>query len=278
MKIGITFSEYDHVTSGVPQGSCAGPILFILFVNDLPDCNFYRNTVVSLFADDTKISTTFSSIAERPSMQINLNVFINWATKWQLQIADHKCCVLSHGKVIPPVYHINGIQLSNVNEFRDLGVIVDSHCIFKQHILQICRKAYVSINVIFRCFHSANVHALLTAYRSFVRPTLEYCSTVWNPALSARHYLGLTDALERVQRYFTRRVYYLYYNSPYFCLSVLLIWGLYRPSSEPIALRNVLKCPTQHTLQTIRFWHFSSAALIVKKLKNAVLRQFAFSR
>ena len=61
-------------------------------------------------------------------------------------------------------------------------------------------------------------------------------------------------------------------------LSVLLIWGLYRPSSEPIALRNVLKCPTRHTLQTIRFWHFSSAALIVKKLKNAVLRQFAFSR
>ena len=208
VKIGTTFSEYDHVTSGVPQGSCAGPILFILFANDLPDCNFYRNTVVSLFADDTKISTTFSSIAERPSMQNNLNEFINWATKWQLQIADHKCCVQSHGKVIPPVYHINGIQLPNVNEFRDLGVIVDSHCIFKQHILQICRKAYVSINVIFRCFHSANVHALLTAYRSFVRPTLEYCSTVWNPALSARHYLGLTDALERVQRYFTRRVYY----------------------------------------------------------------------
>ena len=55
-------------------------------------------------------------------------------------------------------------------------------------------------------------------------------------------------------------------------LSVLLIWGLYRPSSEPIALRNVLKCPTRHTLHIIRFWHFSSAALIVKKLKKAVLR------
>ena len=54
--------------------------------------------------------------------------------------------------------------------------------------------------------------------------------------------------------------------------SVALIWGLYRPSSEPIALRNVLKCPTRHTLHIIRFWHFSSAALIVKKLKNAVLR------
>ena len=47
-------------------------------------------------------------------------------------------------------------------------------------------------------------------------------------------------------------------------LSVALIWGLYRSSSEPIALRKVLKCSTRHTLQTIRFWHFSSAALIVK--------------
>ena len=48
-------------------------------------------------------------------------------------------------------------------------------------------------------------------------------------------------------------------------LSVLLIWGLYRPSSEPIALRNVLKCPTRHTLHIIRFWHFSSAAFVEKK-------------
>ena len=70
--------------------------------------------------------------------------------------------------------------------------------------------------------------------------------------------------------YKTIRIYYLYYNSPYgFCLSlslsVLLIWGLYRPSSEPIALRNVLKCPTRHTLHIIRFWHFSSAAFVEKK-------------
>ena len=69
----------------------------------------------------------------------------------------------------------------------------------------------------------------------------------------------------------------LYYNSPYgFCLSlslslslsVLLIWGLYRPSSEPIALRNVLKCPTRHTLHIIRFWHFSSLLSLQKTQKT----------
>ena len=79
--------------------------------------------------------------------------------------------------------------------------------LFKQHISHICRKAYCSINVIFRCFHTANIAALIISYKSFVRPMLEYCSTVWNPYIPARHYLGMTDQVEKVQRYFTRRVY-----------------------------------------------------------------------
>ena len=90
---------------------------------------------------------------------------------------------------------------------QHLGIIVDADCLFKQHISHICRKAYCSINVIFRCFHTANIAALIISYKSFVRPMLEYCSTVWNPYIPARHYLGMTDQVEKVQRYFTRRVY-----------------------------------------------------------------------
>ena len=100
------------------------------------------------------------------------------------------------------------VQLPNVNECRDLVVFVDSHCNFKQPISHICRKAYMSTNVIFRCFHTAHVSALIIEYKSFVRPILEYCSTVWNPYTLNIHYLGLTDQIERVQQYFTRRVYY----------------------------------------------------------------------
>ena len=208
VKIGNYFSVYKNVTSGVPQGSCIGPLLFILYVNDLTDYNFDRNTLVSLYADDTKISTIFSDVSERHNMQEHLNEFMRWAAKWQLQIAEHKCCVLSHGNVTQPIYYMHTVQLPNVNECLDLGVFVDSHCSFKHHISHICCKAYTSINIIFRCFDTAHVPALIIAYKSFVRPILEYCSTVWNPYIPNRHYLGLTDQIERVQRYFTRRVYY----------------------------------------------------------------------
>ena len=79
---------------------------------------------------------------------------------------------------IPPTYNLNGVQLLNVKEFRDLGIIVDADCLFKQHISHICRKAYFSINVIVRCFHTANIAALIISYKSSVRPMLEYSSTV----------------------------------------------------------------------------------------------------
>ena len=65
-----------------------------------------------------------------------------WTDRWQLQISEHKCCVLTHGNVVPPMYHMKGVPLLNVSEFRDLGVIIDSHYIFKQHISLTCCKAY----------------------------------------------------------------------------------------------------------------------------------------
>ena len=100
------------------------------------------------------------------------------------------------------------MNLDTVDHHKYLGVIVDDHCLFKQHVSYICKKAYCSINVLFRCFHTANTVALIRVYKSFIRPVLEYFSTVWNPYIHARHFIGMTDQLENVQRYFTRRVYY----------------------------------------------------------------------
>ena len=68
--------------------------------------------------------------------------------------------------------------------------------------------AYRAINELFRCFNTDNANALIRGYKSFVRPILEYCPTVWNPFIHAKYYLGMVDELENIQRYFTRRLYY----------------------------------------------------------------------
>ena len=105
------------------------------------------NTSVCLFEDATKMSTVFSDVSEEC-----LNEFVAWADRWQLQVAEHKCCVLTIGNITSTIYHLKGLQLLNVNEYRDLGVIVHDKCLFKQHISSICRKAYSIINVIFAVF------------------------------------------------------------------------------------------------------------------------------
>ena len=68
-----------------------------------------------------------------------------------------------------PLYYMHTVQLPNVNERRDLGVFVDSHCNFKHHISHICCKAYTSINIIFRCFDTAHVDSELPISHLFVR-------------------------------------------------------------------------------------------------------------
>ena len=91
--------------------------------------------------------------------------------------------------------------MPSVTCIRDLGVLIDSKLTFKQHIAGIVTKAYTRCNLIFRSFHSHNVDSLLRAYCVYVRPLLEYASEVWSP-----RYVTYIDKLERVQRYFTRRL------------------------------------------------------------------------
>ena len=102
VKLSNTFSSYADVTSGVPQGSCTGPLLFILYVNDLPDNQHPTNITVNMFADDTKFTTVFSDALDRVLLPDCLSSFTDWADLWQLQIAEHKCCVLSFGNPVLP--------------------------------------------------------------------------------------------------------------------------------------------------------------------------------
>jgi hypothetical protein len=176
-------------------------------VNDAPEiCS--PEVTMTLFADDTKLFSSLRDVSERFILQQNLDKFASWASTWQLQISEEKCNVLTIGNMSePPSYVLNGKTIKVVSSCRDLGIQIDQNCLFKQHITNICKKAYAIINVLFRCFETNCVDSLVNAYKAIMRPTIEYCSCVWSPFLNAKHYLGLTDQIENVQRYFTRRVF-----------------------------------------------------------------------
>ena len=119
--VGLYTTSYANVSSGVPQGSGTGTLLFILYANDLPDSHQRNETMVCLFADDTKLSRVLSSIEDRFELQDGLNDFMNWADQWQLRVAEHKCLVLFHGNCDPPSYYLKDVNLDNVDHHKDFN-------------------------------------------------------------------------------------------------------------------------------------------------------------
>ena len=108
VNINNTFSNYTQVISGVPQGSVIGPLLFLIYINDLPDIinNSINN---SLFADDIKLSFSFESSDSSLLLQNILDDISNWMTIWELELAPKKCVVMRVGNMFPAhVYNLNG--------------------------------------------------------------------------------------------------------------------------------------------------------------------------
>jgi len=213
VHIGIERSEMVSVTSGVPQGSVIGPTLFLIFINDLSDvfCDLPVNN--KLFADDLKIYAKTCTDMINVDLCTALSRIEAWCSTWQLNLAIDKCNVLrisNRSAYKPPnssatsvnyFYCLYNQQVNICYSVRDLGVLVDDELKFAEHISSIVHKAMSRANLILRCFLSHNPDLLLRAYRTYVRPVLEYCSPVWSP-----HHCYLIDRIENVQRYFTKRI------------------------------------------------------------------------
>ena len=202
-----TASEPFAVTSGVPQGSVLGPILFLIFINDLP---LEVLSPMSLFADDSKV---FSRITlgknknentenESERLQKDLDNIKEWATKWKMEFNVSKCKIMHLGKDNPNnVYTMGGIALTETTEERDLGVLVDDKLIFDKHIREIVNKANRMLGMIRRGFDCLDKEVFMNLYPVLVRPLLEYCVQVWSP-----YRQDLIDLIEGVQDRATKLV------------------------------------------------------------------------
>jgi hypothetical protein len=200
--VGQSLSSIIELTSGVVQGSVLGPLLFVLFINDITDLFADNNCKCKLFADDLKLYTVLETSTDCALLQGKLNELYDWCNKWQLTISYKKCNVMFVGNSTYNVtFNINANVLDAVDKVKDLGVIVDAKLTFSDHINQLVKRAFIRSNLICKCFISRNVDNLLQAFLVYVRPILEYASCVWSP-----HYIGDIQKIESVQRRFTKRL------------------------------------------------------------------------
>ena len=204
LKVGTHLSPPVSVTSGVPQGSVIGPIIFLLFINDITD-NMNPEINVKLFADDLKVYTELSHPDSIKNFQIHLNHIqhstFNWATTWQMQISYEKSNIFSLTSNNPNQYFFENKLITHVESITDLGILIEPKLKFNGHIHNIVAKAKQRAALIHRSFLSRNVQNLTRAFVTYVRPILEYSSAVWSPSL-----ITLINKIESVQRNFTKRL------------------------------------------------------------------------
>jgi Reverse transcriptase (RNA-dependent DNA polymerase)/Endonuclease-reverse transcriptase len=193
-------SSVSPVLSGVPQGSVLGPVLFEVYINDLPDC-LPKEITTKLFADDVKLYKVIRNLSDQALLQGALDSLANWSLIWQLPVSASKCDLIQLGhKPLVSSYTLNGVNIQPSKCVRDLGVLIDSSLGFHQHIASITAKAYKLLGIIFRCLPNSEPVLLVRAFKTYVRPILEYGSIIWSP----NHSQAILT-LEKVQRYFSRR-------------------------------------------------------------------------
>ena len=174
-------SDEVPVTSGVPQGSVLGPLLFLLYINDLPE-NIVSQ--VRLFADDTAVYITVKNDTEENTLQEDLNRLQKWEHTWDMEFNPSKCTVINITRSKTPYkssYTLHGQTLATVSDAKYLGVCITSNLSWNKHINQVTATAGQTLNFIKRNIPTKHQYIRESAYKTLVCPQLEYCSSVWSP-------------------------------------------------------------------------------------------------
>ena len=185
------------VSSGVPQGSVLGPILFLVYINDLPEQVKSR---VRLFADDTAMYLALSSHIEGQVLQNDLLSLEKWEKMWDMNFNPSKCQVLHVTRLKTPIetkYLLHDTMLDSVSSAKYLGVTISDDLSWSTHIDNMTKSANQTLG-----FLKRNKDLKSVAYKTLVRPQLEYASTVCPPPTATD-----IQKVEAVQRRSARWVY-----------------------------------------------------------------------
>ena len=167
-------SEPVSVTSGVPQGSMMGPLLFLMYINDI---TLNLSSSCRLFADDCVLYRRIDSADDPNLLQENLRRLERWEETWQTKFNISKFTVLAITLKRNPLvseYFLHGCKLNAITEAKYLEVLLDSKLLYKHHIDATCLKANRTLAFICRNLKSCNQQVKLDAYNVFIKPILNY--------------------------------------------------------------------------------------------------------
>ena len=190
------------VSSGVPQGSVLGPLLFLLYIDDITQ-NIESD--IRLYADDALLCRNVENDDDALVFQRDIQNMFNWSQRWRMVFNVSKCVHIEIGEENPR-YHfcLDGEIIPQDSKIKYLGVTIDYQLKFKDHIENIIKKGNQLLGMLRRCLNHANPKTKLVAFNTVVRPTVEYASQVWSPQVKKR-----ITAIDCVQRKAVRWVYYL---------------------------------------------------------------------
>lgn len=200
------------VISGVPQGTVLGPILFLIFINDITDS--VNHSTLSCFADDTRVSKSIASVNDSLLLQEDMDSLLLWAKSNNMEMHEDKFVYMnfncrSRNFYLPllPFYNENlkysipNTTLEPSNEVKDLGITFTSNLSWSSHVFNITSAAKKKAGWVLSCFRDRSPSTMLTLYKSVVRSHLEYGCPLWNG-------LSLTNLrdIEAIQRSFTTKI------------------------------------------------------------------------
>ena len=193
-------SSCYSINAGVPQGSVLGPILFLIFINDLPDDLLSQ---IAIYADDTTVydcrgsTDAFSMLEQAGSLELDLGDIVEWGEKWLVTFNAGKTKLLSVYRCrSAPQFPIsmNEQDLPENDSFRLLGLTFNNSLTWNEYIQAIAKSAAQKVGSLYRARAYLTPKSILYLYKATIRPCMEYCCHLWAGAPA-----NLLNLLDRIQ-------------------------------------------------------------------------------
>ena len=185
VKLNDISSNLERINIGIPQGSILGPLLFLLYINDLPNAS---NFFVKLFADDIFLSLSsqnFNALKKKVNNEIKKIYTWLTANKLTLNIKKSKFMIISKRKGINKnlfKVKINSVPLERCSSYKYLGLFIDEGLTWKNHIKHVCQKLSKACGIISKIRHCVDIKTMKTIYYALGYSYLRYCNIVWGNA------------------------------------------------------------------------------------------------